>query len=731
MIVIELTQVVVNPGNSRHSMHVLKVSLVEYECFASLCVDFSSAFKNTDARFRSATISWNGIGRMQFGNSEYVAESKRDGGRIESFMIEQNSSVTPRTQLTMPCKDPVGSQAAAMSRRAAVRLSAIAIAAATCSVTKADMPSSTLGTMLSRRQTGGSNYKSTATGDYHTNMAEFGGQISAPVERLLAPIARHSPFQFDVLIIGSGYGASISAARLAGALRPGARLGVLERGREWIPGTYPDRLKEVTGSSRLELFGRHKGETSDPTGLFDVRQFKEITILAGSGLGGSSLINASVVYRPDPDVFRQSMWPQLLRDRAYLDPYYELAIAELGAKIEPLDYSSKMLAQRIAGERLTQRGARFDPAVLAITRSQPTQPNGLPIINRQSMRQRACIDCGDCLTGCNVGAKNTLAMNYIPMARRAGAEFFTQTEVHRIEKLNLGYRVHFTVTQKNSDGTFVRCPGSTTTRVLLLGAGSLGSSELLLRSQSESLQLSQRLGCGWTANGDALGFITKSQYRTGAAGQSAYAPPCPPVGPTIQTNVTYPNRPLAGRVLIQEGSAARAYANAIGTLMLDPKMEHTQILLGMGHDGAAGRITLDERGFGQVDWPGLLESDYRKLIRSEFEQIGRALGGQYRFLKIFGDKMITVHPLGGCAMADDPLHGVVNHKGQVFDGCQGGDLDYQTRAPRVHSGLYVVDGAILPTSIACNPLLTISALAERASDLLLDEPEFADLFATT
>ncbi len=159
-------------------------------------------------------------------------------------------------------------------------------------------------------------------------------------------------------------------------------------------------------------------------------------------------------------------------------------------------------------------------------------------------------------------------------------------------------------------------------------------------------------------------------------------------------------------------------------------MENTQILLGMGHDGANGRITLNEKGFGQVSWPELLNSDYRKLIRFEFEQIAQALGGNYRFLKIFGDKMISVHPLGGCAMADDPRHGVVNHKAQVFDGRSCGDLDFHTGTPRVHAGLYVVDGAILPTSIACNPFLTISALAERACDLMLDEPEYADLFVT-
>jgi cholesterol oxidase len=615
-----------------------------------------------------------------------------------------------------------------VTRRAAVQMSAAAIAAATSGRVKADRPQTILGEMLSRRKSGDSEYKAAAIADYHANVAEFGGQVSVPAERLLAPIPRQVPWQFDILIIGSGYGASVCAARLSSALRPGARLGVLERGREWIPGTFPDRLKDLTEASRLELLGPKKGEMRDPIGLFDVRQSEEITILAGSGLGGSSLINASVAYRPDREVFQQSMWPQLLRDRAYLDPYIELAIAELGARVEPLDYSSKMLAQRVAAERLAYRGARFDPAAITVTRS--LQGNALPVINRQSIRQRNCIECGDCLTGCNVGAKNTLAMNYIPMARRAGAEFFTQTEVHRIEKLEVGYRVHFTVSWRNDDGTFTRFPSSATTRILILGAGSLGSTELLLRSQTECLQLSQRLGFGWTGNGDALGFITKSEFPSSGAGQSAYQAPCPPVGPTIQSNVTYPQRPLPGRVLIQEGAAARAYANAIGTLMLDPTMENTQILLGMGHDGANGRITLNERGFGQVTWPELLNSNYRKLIRFEFEQIAVALGGKYRYLRIFGDKMISVHPLGGCGMSDDPLHGVVNHKGQVFDGRGCGDVDYQTGAPRVHTGLYVVDGAILPTSIACNPFLTITALAERASDLMVDEPEFADLFVS-
>ncbi len=548
--------------------------------------------------------------------------------------------------------------------------------------------------------------------------------MSAAPERLLTAYHRGTPWQFDVLIVGSGYGASISAARIAPRLRPGCRLGVLERGREWIPGTFPDRLPEVLDESRLELLGKRKGQVHKPTGLFNVQQFEQLTILSGSGLGGSSLINANVAIRPDRDVFTQSVWPALLRDRAYLDPYYELAEYELGVAREPWDHTHKMRAQRAAWERLASCGASYEAANLTLTRGHA----GLPIMNRQGLIQRPCLDCGDCLTGCNVGAKNTLAFNYLPIARSAGAEFFTQTEVHRIQRCDDHYLVHFTYHRENPDGSFTSCHGTTSTRVLILGAGSLGSSEILLRSEANNLRFSNQLGCRWTGNGDALGFIRESKHPTGIGGYSAYPTDRAPVGPTIQSNLTYPNRSLAGRVLIQDGSAARAYANSIGVLMRDLNLDQLQILLGMGHDGAEGRMTLDEHGYARIDWPGLLESDYRRLIRGEFKRVADALGGEYKYLKIFGDKMISVHPLGGCGMSDDPNCGVVNHKGQVFDAMYGGDVDPNTGQARVHPGLYVIDGAMLPTSIACNPFLTISALAERSADQMVAETTLADLF---
>lgn len=630
----------------------------------------------------------------------------------------------PKTSYESP-EQPLANHQQLSRRQALARISAGTLALPLLSNSvRAESPLGTLAARAGRRMTSITEIKSAAMADYAANMARFGGRLSSPIQSLLTPCARGIPWQFDVVVIGSGYGASVTAARLAKRLRPGARLAIIERGQEWVPGTFPDRVSDMLDASRNRLFVK-KDDVRNPHGLFNISQFKEINVLSGTGLGGSSLINASVAIRPDVEVFRQTVWPAPLRDRMFLDPYYDLAEWELGTVREPLDSSDKMRSQRLAAERLRDCGAHFEAAALTLTRSQTGCE--LPVLNRQGMRQRGCIDCGDCLNGCNVGAKNTLAMNYLPMARAAGAEIYTQTEIHHIEKCQGYYNLAATYYPINDPASAM--PVQMTARIVVLAAGSLGSTEILMRSAC-SLPVSHTIGSRWTGNGDALGFIRRTECRTGIQGFGAYADGFVPVGPTIQTNVTYPSRPdLRYRVLIQEGAATRAYVNAMSILMQDLDLSNTQVLLGMGHDGAEGRISLDGDN-ARLDWPGLTESPYRQMIRSEFRRLAEAHGGDYKFLKIFGDKMISVHPLGGCGMGESAHTGVVNHKGQVFDASRSGDVDPATGSPRVHQGLYVCDGAVMPTSIACNPLLTISAIAERTSELMIMEPEFQDLFAT-
>jgi len=469
-------------------------------------------------------------------------------------------------------------------------------------------------------------------------MKAFGGALSLHGTKLLQQTPRSSvPWDFDVVIIVSGYGGSICAARLAMAKRPKVRLAVLERSREWIPGTFGDTLRQNSKESRFKLPGMNRNTVDNPIGLMNVMQNEDVNVLSRNGLGGTSLINANVTIRPDRECFEQTCWPTALRDRGVLEPYFNLASRELRVQTEASDASPKARAQRLAARQLAASGAHLEPADPAVTRGRPCAGGGSEaIVNRQGLIQRACIDCGDCNSRCNVGAKNTLAMNYLPLARRYGAEIYTHTEVVRLQKVDGYYRVHFKNYAEGHFGTYQTTCGTITSRLVILDAGRIGSSEILLRSRGSGMEFSERLGQQRNMNGDAVGFIRNSQHLLNSAASNAYPNEGGLVGPTIQTNLTYPNRPdLSQRVLIQDGSVIRSYANLLGALMLDMDFDRTRIMLGMGHDGANGRVVLRGDGYGTVKWPGLKECSDRRLIRKEFAKVAEAHGGNYKYLKVW------------------------------------------------------------------------------------------------
>ena len=148
------------------------------------------------------------------------------------------------------------------------------------------------------------------------------------------------------------------------------------------------------------------------------------------------------------------------------------------------------------------------------------------------------------------------------------------------------------------------------------------------------------------------------------------------------------------------------------------------LLFAMGRDDGSGQISLDANGRGVVRWPGLKDSAYRRMVQQEFQRVGEALGGKYHVLRPFGENLVTVHPLGGCNMGDDPDCGVVNDLGQVYD--PNGASDHRSAA--VQPGLYAADGAIVPAALGVNPFLTITALAERIAQRITEDPAYADLF---
>ncbi len=586
-----------------------------------------------------------------------------------------------------------------------------------------DHPGLVNGAPVFKSRTGDSRLKQRSRRDYAVSMREFGGRLSNLPEQLFATsLAPHQP-HFDVVVIGSGYGAAICAARLAGRLQPGRRLAILERGKEWVPGDFPDSFRGINADARNQMLGNGKRTVVNPLGLYSVLMNDEVNILSGNGLGGTSLINSSIALKPDVEVFWQSRWPAAFRDPSVLNRYYHAAEMNLGLTLTPFDQTSKLVSRRLAAETL--REGRFERSPITVTYGQELDGESR---NRHGIIQRPCTLCGDCITGCNIGAKNTLTTNYLPMAKRNGAEIYTQVEVQSIEKLCSGlYRINL-VYYDDQDCDVKRRYTSITSRLVIVGAGSPGSVKVLLKSAERGLSLSPALGYHWSGNGDTIGFSIHNPVTSTIGGFGAYDSNSPPVGPTVQSTVDYRHRHhLHDRIIIQDAALPRAVTNLFSVLLQDRNLANSMVMLGMGHDGANGRVRLDNNRI-TVSWPGLKESPYRQMMFREFEKLAGAHGGRYKRLRAFGDNLVTVHPLGGCAMSDDASCGVVNHRGQVYDGAACGMIDVNTGEPQIHQGLYVVDGSIIPTSLGVNPLMTIAALSEYISEQISVDARHAELF---
>ncbi|MBI3681928.1 MAG: GMC family oxidoreductase [Acidobacteria bacterium] len=556
------------------------------------------------------------------------------------------------------------------------------------------------------------------------------------------------PDGYDVVIIGSGYGGAITAARLATAQWPGAKptLCLLERGKEWLPGQFPDDIL-AGGQSIFE-------QNLNPLGLYKLQAGADIVAIMGSGLGGTSLINANVAIQPDDDVFDDPRWPQAIRDSrdaGQLQQFYDRVRFTLNAGQHPD-------GNALSKVKAMQKGAQGDPEARSFLLDIAVnfQPDGP---NRWQVEQRKCINCGDCVTGCNVGAKNTLDTNYLAIASFGGAALFTQVEVLHLEKDPAGgYTIHYL---RRSGAPDAEERGTMhARRAVVLSAGSIGSTEILLRSRALGLSLPDTVGARFSGNGDFFGLAYNSDQRTDVLGWGAYPTSGRALrlqpgsgqllhpGPTIVSAVRYnENQPLPARVTIEDLSfplmyvdAARAAFAVISGRDTDPDdfidnlkefgrrtldfaainpalergaLNHTLLYLVMGIDNASGTITLDpltQRA--SIHWPGAGQQALIQLQNSLIARHATGLGSTIIENPLWGFSpwrtLATAHPLGGCPMGETHAQGAVNHLGQAFD--QTGGL---------HDGLYVTDASIVPAAIGVNPFLTISALSERVAESIV------------
>lgn len=517
---------------------------------------------------------------------------------------------------------------------------------------------------------------------------------------------------YDVVVVGSGYGGGVSAARLA---RAGKRVAVLERGREVVTGGFPSRFPEMR--RELRITGGAVAMGSE-TALFDVRLGRDMHVLTGVGLGGGSLVNAGVALKPEPWVLADAAWPGQLRQDGLFDEGWRRAARWLGPARDPqAPELAKFKALALASAALGQAPVA-SPVAVSFTDQ----------INPAGVRQPACTRCGDCCAGCNVGAKRTVALTYLAEAARHGAELFTHASVLHVEKRRGG---GWRVVGRRSDTLAERAvPFEVEAEVVILAAGTLGSAEILLRSAERGLEVSERIGERFSANGDIIAFGYGVNERVNGIGVGH--PPKADVGP-VGAAASGQIELRAGGALpvdinIEEGAMPSALAAAL-PLMFVPNgrlggalqslvtgvykgpLQHLQTYFAVSHDSSGGRLELENGGL-RLSWPGAIDEPVFRHLDEVLGKLVAGIGGAYvknpLAGSVVGHQPATAHPLGGCVMAGDRSGGVVDHRSRVFSRERG------TGPAQTHRGLYVIDGSIIPRSLGVNPLLTITALAERA-----------------
>jgi cholesterol oxidase len=560
-------------------------------------------------------------------------------------------------------------------------------------------------------------------------------------QRLSTPPEQIKP-AYTVVVVGSGYGGGVAASRLA---RAGQSVCLLERGKELQPGEYP--VGEVEALAHVQVDVPEEPSHRPSTKLFDFRVNPEMNVLIGCGLGGTSLINANVGLEPDPRVWNDPRWPAAVRaDRAGFAAGVDRAVHMLGATPYPQGFPGlrKLDALQMVADRMQAPMER--PPLYVTFEDGP---------NAAGVTQRACILCGDCVTGCNHLAKNTTLMNYLPDARCHGAEIFCEVGVRWVERSADGrWAVRYQLLGAGREDWDAE-PLTVTADVVILAAGTLGSTEILLRSAEHGLAVSQQLGQRFSGNGDVLAFSYNGDEDRSGVGFGSHLPPpdgphaMEPVGPCI-TGVIRGNddADLRRQFIVEEGSfpapiaamlpEVLAVASHLGgarhrggliELVKEKERElaslvggarhgavrNSVVFLGMSFDDARGVMSLQKDRL-RITWPGVGTQPDALEVNRRLSDGSAALGGVYVkdpiWSKLLGQRLITVHPLGGCAMGENADGGVVDHRGEVFDAAS---------ADARHRGLYVMDGAVVPMALGLNPSLTIAALAERNCALLAAE----------
>ncbi|MDT7723508.1 MAG: cholesterol oxidase [Actinomycetota bacterium] len=517
-------------------------------------------------------------------------------------------------------------------------------------------------------------------------------------------------FDYDVLVIGSGFGGSVTALRLT---EKGYNVGVLETGRRFADNEFAKtswRLRKYLWAPKLGCYGIQR-----------LTMLKNTFIVSGSGVGGGSLVYANTLYEPPDAFYDDPQWSHITDWKAELAPHYDQAKRMLGVVENPATTAADRVLREVAEDmgvghtyRRTPVGVYFGGAG-----SRPGQDVPDPFFGGAGPQRQTCTLCGECMTGCRVGAKNTLVKNYLYLAEKAGADVHPLTTVTKVRQVGGGYAV-----DTERTGRWLRKgKRSFTAQQVVFAAASLGTQRLLheLRDNGTLPDVSPRLGLLARTNSEAVlaarSLRKDTDFTRGVAITSSIHPDAVTHVEPVRYGKGSNFMGLLTTVLVDAQTGKRRWALGLRELGKQwrniPKLHNprhwSERMIGLlvmqtldnsvttyTKRGLFGRRMTTKQGAGAPS-PEWIPAGH-EVTRRVAEKIGGLPQGAWTDM---ANIPMTGHFIGGCTIGDSPETGVVDPYQRLYG----------------YPGLHIADGSTISANLGVNPSLTITAQSERAMSL--------------